>query len=189
MSDTRETLVNLAENAMRTRGYGGFSYADIARDAGIRKASIHHHFPTKADLGLAVLDRYADQVSRQLDAIDQQSRLGGQALLGAIEMYRAATGSGQALCLCTALAGDSELVCDDMREMLARANSMVAQWIEQTLLKGRRDMSIAVSGDPAVEAVAILAQLQGAQLLARAAGDMDQFDHAVSTIAARVSRR
>lgn len=188
MSETRETLVDLAENAMRTRGYGGFSYADIARDAGIRKASIHHHFPTKADLGLAVLDRYADRVSRRLASIQQQSRLGGQALAALIDFYREAAQSGRSMCLCAALAGDSELVCEEVRDMLARANAMVAQWIEQILLKGRRDMSIAVSGDPAVEAVAILAQLQGAQLLARAGGNIALFDSAVSTLTARVAR-
>ena len=47
---TQDRLVEIGETLMRQRGYGGFSYADLALKAGIRKASIHHHFPTKDDL-------------------------------------------------------------------------------------------------------------------------------------------
>ena len=56
--NTRTSLLDSAEQAVRQRGYNGFSYADLAREIGIRKASIHHHFPTKADLGLALIERY-----------------------------------------------------------------------------------------------------------------------------------
>ncbi|MDP2026901.1 TetR/AcrR family transcriptional regulator [Sulfuriferula sp.] len=41
---------------VQRRGFNDFSYADIANEVGIRKASLHHHFPTKTDLGLALID-------------------------------------------------------------------------------------------------------------------------------------
>ena len=78
--NTRDHLVDLGEAAMRQNGYGGFSYAHLAKLAGIRKASIHHHFPAKADLGLAVLDRYADRLITALNDIKATSRTGAQAL-------------------------------------------------------------------------------------------------------------
>lgn len=55
--DTRTALLQSAERAARQRGYDGFSYADLAGDVGLRKASIHHHFPTKATLALALIER------------------------------------------------------------------------------------------------------------------------------------
>ncbi len=55
---TRELLLKEAEALMRTRGYAAFSYADLSERIGIRKASIHHHFPTKEDLGNALIDSY-----------------------------------------------------------------------------------------------------------------------------------
>lgn len=188
MADTRGTLVDLAEKAMRARGYDGFSYADIAREAGISKASIHHHFPAKADLGLAVLDHYCDRLAHVFDEILVSSRSGAQALGEVIRRYREALHDGSSMCLCAALAAESAVIARPMLDILDRANDMVAERIAQILLLGRRDRSIAVAGDPQQEAIAILAQLQGAQLLARAAGDPARFDDAVTTLVARLAR-
>lgn len=186
--NTQQRLLDLGEALVRARGYGGFSYADLARDAGIRKASIHHHFPSKADFGLALLDRYSDRLAITLGDILATSRSGAQALQGAIKLYRDAVTDDDRMCMCAALAADASLISPKMREMLERANRMIAQWIEEVLLTGRRDRSIAVSGDPAEEAIAILAQLQGAQLVARASRDVTVYDRATSTLAARLHR-
>lgn len=187
--DTATRLIDLAEAAMRSRGFGGFSYGDIARAAGIRKASIHHHFPSKADLGLAALDRYADRLARDLEQIARSHRLGGQALLAAIAHFREAIGDGDRLCLCAALAADMHALDSRMAAKLERANRMTLDWLAAILVEGRRDRSIAVGGDPAKEAAAILAQLQGAQLLARAARDPRAFDDAMEMLVARITRR
>jgi len=58
VSDIKTALLDSAERAARRRGFDGFSYADLAKDMGIRKASIHHHFPTKAALSVALMKRY-----------------------------------------------------------------------------------------------------------------------------------
>ncbi len=44
----------------------GFSYADIAEVVGIRKPSIHHHFPSKADLVRALVAGYQDDLAAGL---------------------------------------------------------------------------------------------------------------------------
>jgi len=187
--NTQTRLLNLAETAMCRHGYGGFSYADIAREAGIRKASIHHHFPAKADLGFAVLDRYADRHLTMLGDIRVTSRLGGQALARTITLYREALGSGDNLCLLVALASDASALPQSMRDMLAAATAATTACLEELLLSGRKDMSISVAGDPAIEAASILAVLHGAQLLARAGRDIALFDHATQPIQTRISRR
>lgn len=187
--DTQTRLLDLAEAAMRRHGYGGFSYGDIAQAAGIRKASIHHHFPAKADLGLAVLDRYSDRHLTTLGDIRVTSRLGGQALIRAIEFYRDAMGTGDDLCLLAALASDVTALPPAMRDMLTRATAAATACFEEILLNGRKDMSISVAGDPAVEAISILALLHGAQLLARAGQDITLFDRATQPIQTRISRR
>lgn len=188
MSNTRETLVNLAEDAMCTRGFGGFSYADIARDAGISKASIHHHFPSKQDLGLAVLDRYGERLVEQLALIAKSSRSGGQALAAIIGLYRTKAGSGGMLCLCAALSADAHAIDARIRDALRRINDLVAAAIEEVLIAGRRDRSISVGGDPRSEAESILAMLQGAQLMARVTGEPTTFDAATAVLGARIYR-
>ena len=64
---TREALIRTAEQLMRTRGYSAFSYADLSESVGIRKASIHHHFPTKEDLGKALVEEYIERVRVELN--------------------------------------------------------------------------------------------------------------------------
>ncbi len=51
----RETLLALALAAFADRGYAGASMAEIARSAGLRKASLFHHFVNKQALYLEVL--------------------------------------------------------------------------------------------------------------------------------------
>ena len=188
MGETHSLLLDLAETLIRKRGYDGFSYADIASDAGIRKASIHYHFPTKPDLGLAVLDRYKERLIRRLGDIGRKSRTGGQAVTEVIELYRPAEDAPDLSCLCVVLSGETLSISDQMVEALDRSNREVITAIEGMLITGRRDRSISVGGDPSLEAMAILAQLQGAQLLARTGRDPEIFDEAVSTLVTRISR-
>jgi TetR/AcrR family transcriptional repressor of nem operon len=59
VNETAERLMDLAESHMRNAGYGGFSFRDLAAEIGIKSASVHHHFPTKATMAAAVARRYA----------------------------------------------------------------------------------------------------------------------------------
>lgn len=184
--ETREKLVDLGEAAIRSRGYTGFSYADIARDAGIRKASIHHHFPTKADLGLAVLERYSSRLSEALRKIGKTHATAGANMLELIKFYRDACGEGDQLCLCVALSANIHAIDDAVHRRLSSTNQMTCDWIADLMSAGRKDGSINPVGNPANEATAVLALLQGAQLLARTTGDLDDFDRAVAPLATRI---
>lgn len=184
--DTQTRLLDLAELAMRRHGYGGFSYADIARDAGIRKASIHHHFPAKADLGLAVLDRYADQLAGQLAMINSSTRTGAEALRKYMQECRMAMGEGDMVSLLAALLADAAQLPDAVRHTLQRLYQLVAEWLGQVMQRGRQDRSISVSGDPAQEGLAALAHITGAQIAARATGNPAHFDEVMATLTTRL---
>ncbi|MCY4123811.1 MAG: TetR/AcrR family transcriptional regulator, partial [Pseudomonas sp.] len=67
---TRDALIQTAEGLMRTKGYAAFSYADLADAVGIRKASIHYHFPTKEDLGIAIVEEYVSRVEAEFERIE-----------------------------------------------------------------------------------------------------------------------
>ena len=47
-----------ARLTVQDRGYGGLSFRELAKDVGIKSASIHHYFPTKGELGSALAARY-----------------------------------------------------------------------------------------------------------------------------------
>src|ERR1700761_5876172 len=53
---TRADIVSIADGLIRSRGYNAFSYATIGAQLDIRTAAIHYYFPSKSDLGAAVID-------------------------------------------------------------------------------------------------------------------------------------
>ena len=188
MLDTREKLLDLAEAEICERGYNAVSYGDIAKLAQIRKASIHHHFPAKADMGLALMDRHADRLAQRLAGLSSRSRTGADALRGYLEECCNACSDARSTTLILAMASDAPLLSSETRNMLSKAQKMVIQWLSGTMQRGRQDRSIAVSGMPDEEGLAAYAQIAGAQLAARAAGDPAQFDLAITTLTARMSR-
>src|SRR5271163_503485 len=70
-SDTAERIMDVAHQLLAERGFSAFSYADIAETVQIRKASIHHHFPTKTALVVAVLERHRLRMQQGHAALDR----------------------------------------------------------------------------------------------------------------------
>ena len=58
-TDTKTAIMDAAQELIQRGGVNAMSYQHISDAIGIRKASIHHHFPTKDSLIEAVLQRYA----------------------------------------------------------------------------------------------------------------------------------
>lgn len=64
---TKELILNIGTKVLSKKGYNGFSYADIAEIAKIRKASIHYHFPTKADLCIAIIEKHQEYINSLIE--------------------------------------------------------------------------------------------------------------------------
>ena len=54
---TKTKIMDTAEGFIVQGGYNAFSFRDIAEAVGIKSASVHYHYPTKADLVSAVMVR------------------------------------------------------------------------------------------------------------------------------------
>ncbi|MCD4689251.1 MAG: TetR/AcrR family transcriptional regulator, partial [Desulfuromonadaceae bacterium] len=50
MKDTKRHILDVAEDLIQRVGLNAMSYKHISDAVGIRKASIHHHFPKKDNL-------------------------------------------------------------------------------------------------------------------------------------------
>src|SRR5918993_590739 len=70
-TDTATRILDVAERLVQRRGFNGFSYADVASELGISKASLHYHFAGKAELGEALIGRYAGRFAAALEEIDR----------------------------------------------------------------------------------------------------------------------
>jgi len=185
--DTRTALLDSAERAARQRGYDGFSYANLARDVGIRKASIHHHFPTKADLALELVERYAATFADALADIAERPANGAEKLRAYLGLYRDALAGGTQLCLCVAFSAGRESLSPPVLAVLNRFHADSIAWLEHVFASAKVDRSVSGVGDIGAEARATLALMEGAQLIARGAADLDQFNRATAAFAARLS--
>src|SRR5450432_2291463 len=87
--DTAQNILNAAERLVQTRGYNGFSYADIAAQLGVTKASLHYHFASKADLGCALIERYHTAFTKALAGIDDAVAQPRRKLAGYVGLYDA----------------------------------------------------------------------------------------------------
>jgi TetR/AcrR family transcriptional repressor of nem operon len=76
----------LAERLIQTRDYSAFSYQDIADRLGIRKASIHEHFPSKTDLGIAVVERYVARFGAAVASLVANESRSSIAMLASMSM-------------------------------------------------------------------------------------------------------
>ena len=187
MSDTKSALLHSAEHAARSKGFDGFSYADLAADVGIRKASIHHHFPTKADLSLAVMQRYHDRFEAVCADIDATHSSGAARLRAMMDQYLAALGGGDTLCLCVVFSISADRLRGDVITAIAAFRAMMVSRLTAAFARGRDDGSITQVSAPTDEAAATLALLEGAQLAARAQRDPAQFNAAMRPLLARLN--
>src|SRR6266550_2463689 len=67
--DTRDRVVVVAQALFAERGYRGTSLRDIAKRIGIKAPSLLHHFPSKQQLYLAVLDKMFESLEDAANAI------------------------------------------------------------------------------------------------------------------------
>src|ERR671929_772591 len=98
-TDTADRILDTAERLVQSRGFNGFSYADIAAELGVTKASLHYHFATKAELGEALMERYAARFGAALAEIEARPDDAAAKLAAYAELY-ASVLSDQRMCLC-----------------------------------------------------------------------------------------
>jgi TetR/AcrR family transcriptional repressor of nem operon len=183
---TRTRILETAERLVQTRGFNGFSYADVASELGVTKASLHYHFPGKAELGDALVGRYTERFAAELQRIDAE-RLPPSAKLAAYAAIYADVLREDRMCLCGMLAAEYETLPVTMREAILRFFDHNQVWLRTVMEDGRADNSMRFDGTAEDGAQTILGGLEGAMLVARPYHDMARFQAAATRLIAGVS--
>lgn len=187
-ASTANRILDAAEVLAQTRGFNGFSYAHIAEQLGITKASLHYHFRSKAELGEALITRYANQFASALAEIDSSGVDARNKLSAYAELYSGVLAAGR-MCLCGMLAAEYETLPAAMAEAIVRFFDANHAWLTNVLAQGRARGTLAFEGDPDDSAQAILAGLEGALLIARPYQDPARFDAAANRLLAPYEAR
>jgi len=177
LSSTADRVLDVAERLMQMRGFNGFSYADISAELGISKATLHHHFATKAELGHALIERYSDNFRAALATIDSSNCRASQRLERYVQMYRDVL-SGDRLCLCGMLAAEYSTLPEPMQDSVRHFFDANETWIVGVIEHGRRAGTFQLRGSAVDVARMLLAALEGAMLLARPFNDVERFSSA-----------
>jgi TetR/AcrR family transcriptional regulator, transcriptional repressor for nem operon len=185
---TATRILDAAETLVQVRGFNGFSYADIAAHLQITKPALHYHFAGKADLGEALITRYASRFTDALIAIDADGGPGLGKLEGYANLYLQVLIEHR-MCLCGMLAAEYQTLPQPMRDAVIRFFDANESWLAGTLEQGRLDGSVQFSGNARDTAQMIISGLEGAMLVARPYGDIARFQAAAHGLLAGLAAR
>lgn len=173
MSTTsREAILAAATTIAQAHGYGGLNFRDLAAMVGIKPPSIYHHFPSKADIGVAVAKRYREDSLANLEALSDRSAHPRDALRHYPASFRKALENGNRLCLCSFMAAEYDDLPDPIKLEIQAFADVHTAWLAKSLVAaGLVDRHTCEQ-----RAQAIFAAVGGAQLMARSRSDIALYD-------------
>lgn len=172
---------------LTTGGYKSFSYADIAEIVNIRKASIHHHFPSKADLVRTVVAQYCEEARSGMSALDHQLNDPLAELKAYIGYWSQCIKDGSSsFCICVMLAVELPTLPVEIAAEVTGHFQDLSNWLTSLLQKGQSEGTFQLQETPALEAKALMATVHGAMLAARAFGNVDLFEQITQPVLNRL---
>lgn len=164
---TAERVMDVAEALVQQRGYGGFSFDDVAQAVGIRKPSVHHHFRTKADLVAALARRYTERFESALAAIDVARRDPLARLKAYVQLFAATYAQDGRLCVCGMLGAEADALPMDVTDAVAGFFQLNLTWLTAAFRDAQRNGQV-TSGQRAMNlAELMLSALEGAMVVGR----------------------
>ncbi|WP_035564326.1 TetR/AcrR family transcriptional regulator [Hymenobacter sp. IS2118] len=170
--DTRTRILDLAEELLLERGFNAFSYQHLAKELGVKPAAIHYHYPSKDDLGTAIVARQLCRLRKWRDLPRVADLPSNQQLEALFAVYDTHLGHSRQVCLFGALAADFRTLPAPMQVELRTFNRELTEWLAQVLAVGRATGALRFVGSPAAKATQLLSTLTGALQTARVHDEM-----------------
>ena len=190
LTSTSDAILNCARNLIMAGGYNGFSYADIAGVVGIRKPSIHHHFPSKVDLVRTLVARYREEAQAGIATMDRHVPDPLDQLRAYAGYWEACiTDASASFCICALLASELPILPEAIALEVRAHFRGLSTWLASVLERGAQQGRLHFNGAAAVEAEMFLATVHGAMLSARAYGDPQMFGAIVTPLIDRLTVR
>ncbi|WP_110657909.1 TetR/AcrR family transcriptional regulator [Salinicola halimionae] len=171
-TSTADKILQCARSLIIAGGYNGFSYADIAEVVGIRKASIHHHFPSKVDLVRTLLEQYREEAKAGIAALERYNPDPADQLRAYTDYWATCIADPtSAFCVCALLASQIPVLPPEIVVEVRAHFRTLSAWLTAVLEEGATQERFVLSGTARSEAEGFVAGVHGAMLSARAYGD------------------
>ena len=187
-NDTRTMILDVAERLVQHRGFNGFSYADVAEELSITKPALHYHFAGKAELGEALISRYAERFALALAGIDAEV-VDARSKLEAYSNLYLDVLRQKRMCLCGMLAAEYQTLPKPMTKTVIQFFDDNEVWLARVLEDGRAQGNLQFAGSTTETARMIVSTLEGAMLVARPYGDISRFQAAATQLMADLTNR
>lgn len=182
---TREQLLTVAADLLQRVGYASFSFRDLAEAVGIRAASVHYHFPTKADLGVALVDWFRAQSDPQMAALCQAYPNVRDRLLALAEQVAEHTCTNGKSCPINLLLSEFSVLPENLqskvRAWVDDCLAGMASWLDQ----GRNAGELKFPGDAIYQARLVWSVIEHGTQLSRTQADQSfrsLIQHLVTTM-------
>ncbi len=170
--NAKEAILAAAKKTAQAHGYGGLNFRELAAEVGIKSASIYYHFPSKADLAVAVARRYWEDSAAYLEAMSAELPDPLHCLRKYPVTFRRALENGNRMCLCSFMAAEYDDLPDLVKKEVRHFADVHVGWLSKALSSA----GIGTSEECDQRAGAIFAAIAGAQLMARSRSDISLFD-------------
>ncbi|MEJ5027145.1 TetR/AcrR family transcriptional regulator [Brucella anthropi] len=188
LSTTSDDILACAKTLIMSGGYNGFSYADIAGVVGIRKASIHHHFPSKVDLVKALIVRHREDTEAGFANLESKVDDPLEQLQAYTQYWSACITDGSApFCVGALLASEIPVLPQELASEIQNYFRSLSRWLTSVLTRGAKQGRIRLIGSPDIEAEAFAATVHGGMLSARAHSDPKMFSLIVEPMLRRLA--
>ncbi|CAG9184666.1 TetR/AcrR family transcriptional regulator [Cupriavidus pampae] len=175
-SDTKQRILQIARGMVQAHGYNALSFRDIAQEIGIKGPAVHHHFPTKGDLGAALARAYTEDAVVLLEELLLTSHSQREVFERYVSVFRAALENDNRMCLCGIMSAELADLPEAVQVEVNRFTDVNIAWLTRLL---------ALDAEPAPEdarrrrALAIFTAIEGAQLVARGHRDIAMFNRVI----------
>lgn len=168
--DTRTEIIKIGDGLIREKGYNAFSFSDISKQLKIKNASIHYHFPSKTDLGLAIINDHhskLDELIKQNQGKDALTKL-----KSFLAIYSTAKKENQ-ICLVGSLATDFYTMDDEIQRELKVLTNSILTWVIQILEEGKATALFLFTIPTRTKALMIITNMLAAVQLTRLTNKAD----------------
>lgn len=188
-SQKANEIISYTRQLLTSGGYRSFSFADIAEKVNIRKASIHHHFPGKADLVRAVVVQYREEAQTGLQELSRTLDNPVAELQAYADYWSACIKEGSApFCICAILAAELPGLPPEVAAEVSGHFADISGWLEAILRRGESAKVFQLRGTPSSEANQMMATVYGAMLAARAFNSAEIFQQIVQPAIDNITR-
>jgi TetR/AcrR family transcriptional repressor of nem operon len=175
-SDMREAIMAAAKTTVQAHGYNALSFRELAKEVGIKSASVHYHFPTKGDLGADLARRYTEDGASYLAELLASSSDPTWCMDRYTAIFRSALANDNRMCLCGIMSAELDDLPLEVRTEVDKFAEANVSWIMKVLARAKPAAS---ELDLREHAMAIFAAVEGAQLVARGCQDIGTFDRTI----------